>query len=188
MKSMGVKMAKKKKVDRIKGTGDLSERIGQTNTELVINKVIEARKVKDDGSRLTDEDGVEFDEVTHEFSGTKLFVQPRHVTIDDVSEHANSKCRDCNTKGYMISNIAKTSLRNPSLYVILSTRSLSGMTDEEKKQVIEEERKSSTWRVLLPCHCALKGARKKIPNFFANNDGSVMFALEWEEEKLEEPA
>jgi len=179
-------MAKKKQPRRVEGTGDFSERVGRVNVELVINKILEARKVRDDGSRLTDADGVEFDEVEHGVGdGTKLYIHPRHVTVDEVSEHARSSCRDCFGKGYRIINIAKGQVENPSQYTILSNRSLDNLSEEQKKQVIEEERKSPTWRVLLPCYCALKRARDRMPNFFGNSDGSVMFVVEWEEDQEE---
>jgi len=179
-------MAKSKKPARVKGTGDISDRVGQAAAEILINKILDGRKVRDDGSRLTDADGVDFDLVEWDSPKAKLFVQPRHVTVDEVSEYANSSCRDCNSKGYMVVNIVKALIQNPGQYVILSRKSLEGLDDEQKKQVIEEEAKHPMWRVLLPCHCALKRARAKMPNFFSNKDGSVMFAVEWEEEEEKE--
>lgn len=180
-------MAKKKASSRVKGEGDLSDRVGRSSAELVINKILQARKVRDDGSRLTDPDGVEFDEVTHGIGdGVTLYLHPRHVTVDEVSEYGRSSCRDCFGKGYRIVNLAKIKVENPSQYTILSNRSLDNLTEEQRKQVIEEERERSTWRVLLPCYCALRRAREKIPNFFANTDGSVMFAVGWEEDAKEE--
>lgn len=178
-------MAKKKK-RRIKGSGDLSDRIGQVSVELLTNKILGARKVRSDGSRLTDPDGVEFDEIEHSATdGNTLYIHPRHVTVDEVSEYGRSSCNDCFGKGYRIVSLAKSGVNNPSEYIILSNRSLEGLNDEQKKMVIEEERKSSVWRVLLPCPCALRRAREKIPNFFSNRDGSIMFAVEWEEDVKE---
>lgn len=177
-------MAKKKAPKRIEGKGDFSERVGRTSTELVISKILDARKVRDDGSRLTDPDGVEFNEVEHGVGdGKKLYIHPRHVTVDEVSEYGRSSCDDCFGKGYRVINLPKSQVEHPSQYTILSQRSLDGLNDEQKKQVIEEEHQKSTWRVLLPCYCSLRRARNKIPNFFANKDGSVMFAVEWEEDE-----
>jgi hypothetical protein len=179
-------MSKKvEKKTRIKGEGTLSGRVGRSSSELVISKILEARKVRDDGSRLTDPDGVDFDEIEYGIVGAKLFIHPRHVTVDEVSSHARSSCKDCNGKGYSIINIAKAILNNPSQYTILSQRSLEGLDEEQSKQIIEEEKQRSTWRVLLPCYCALRRAREKIPNFFANKDGSITFAVDWEEEREE---
>jgi len=158
----------------------LSDRIGSVNTEIVLRKALDARKIVND-ALLTDPDGVTYDEFTHGILDKEYVFKPQHVTIDMVSDHGSSSCRDCNGKGYKVVEIAKGSLKNPADHVILSRKPIDGLEGAEKEAAIEAERKHARWRVLLPCECAVKALHKYDPNFYASQDRAIMFKLVYEE-------
>jgi len=157
----------------------LRAKLGDQNLEIVIRKALDSRKIVD-GKKLTDADGVKYDPFTYEADGKKYEIRPVHVTLDEVSEHGNSRCNTCNGQGYVIVNILKRLIKNPADHAILSKTSLENLTDEEKKHVVEEEKKSTTWRILMPCACAIKKMRKKDPNFFASDGYGIMIRLDYE--------
>lgn len=158
----------------------LDEKFGQETASIVLRRALDVRKVVDT-KLLTDKDGVTYDEFIQEYKGTTYKIRPIHVSIDEVSEYANPKCNVCYGKGYYTSNISKAVLRNPGDHVILSKQPFEGASDEEKERLIAEERKSTTWRVLFPCECAVKRMRKAEPNFFLSDDRSIMLKIEYEE-------
>jgi hypothetical protein len=139
-----------------------------------------ARKVIDE-ARLTDKDGVKYEEFTHKCNDVEYVIRPSHVTIDEVAAFGSSKCNVCWGKGYKIVNLAKVTLRSPHDHVILSSRPFDGLSDEDKEKVIDEEKKSKTWRVLLPCDCAVKAISKKDKDFYVSNDRAIMFRVTYEE-------
>lgn len=154
--------------------------VGKVGMDILLRKIMDARKPSE-SKLLTEPDGVVYDEFTHEVGGKEYVVRPIHVTIDEVSEHGSGRCRNCNGKGYYTVNIAKTSLRKPHDHVILSKRPFDGITEQERETLIEEERKSKTWRVLLACECSVKALFKLDPNFYVSDDRGIMFRLEYEE-------
>lgn len=158
----------------------ISEKLGKESLQIILRHVIDSRKVID-SARLTDSDGVSYEEFTQKSGDVELIIRPKHVTIDDVSEYANPKCRTCNSKGYMSVQIAKHKLKGASDHIILSRKPLDGLTDEQKDAIIEEEKKSTTWRIILPCECAVKRMSKNDPNFFVSDDRAIMFTLDYEE-------
>lgn len=163
----------------------LVDRIGRVEMQLVLDNILKNRHVTED-STLTDEDGVTYGEVWHDHDGVEFLIRPKHVTIDMVSEYGDSKCNDCYGKGYRTVEVAKGSLRNPSDHVILARKPFAGLSDEAREDLIEEEKKNPRWRILLPCHCALKRMQKVDPSFYVSNDSAIMFRLEYEERQKTE--
>jgi hypothetical protein len=158
----------------------IRDKVGTNSMQILMRRSLDGRKVVD-GARLTDKDGVTYEEFTHD-AGDKMFVvRPKHVTIDEVSAYANLKCKICNSKGYFVANIAKAKLKGPSDHVILSNKPFEGLNEEQRNEIIEEERKRKTWRVILPCDCAVKRMSKADPNFFVSDDRAIMFTLDYEE-------
>jgi len=158
----------------------LARKIGKVQMDLVWKGVLKGRKVND-SAKLTDEDGVQYDEVVHRVGDIEYVIHPKHVTLDMVSDYGNSSCRGCWGKGYNTVEVAKRSLHNPSDYIILSRRPLENLSDEEREKAIEDERKNPRWRILLACNCAIQRMSKSEPNFYVTDDRSIMLRLDYEE-------
>jgi len=172
-------MKKQPKCD-LKIQPQLVDKVGRTSLDVILRRALELRKITDN-SFFTEKDGVTYEGFTHNAGGTEYVIRPIHVTINEVSEYGNSRCNVCWGKGYKSVQLSKKVLRNPKDHVILSKKSFKDLDDKEKEKLIEEERKSTTWSVLLPCECAVRAMQKAIPNFFASGDRSIMFMLEYEE-------
>jgi len=148
--------------------------------QILVSQVLGKRKVVGE-AKLTDKGGVTYEEFTQEFGGVTYVFRPEHVTIDEVSKFGNPRCNVCFGQGRKTVEIAKTRLKGPGDHVLLSRGPFEGSTQLEKERLIELERKSKTWRVLLPCECAVKAMSKRDPNFFVSDDRAIMFRVVYEE-------
>lgn len=118
--------------------------------------------------------GIFFDPIEYTHNGVTYIIEGAWVPANDIMTHANSSCKKCNSKGYYVAEIMKHRLPNPQDYVVLSTEPLTIMSDEQKKLWVEKEKKKPTWRVMIPCPCAMKKLLKKDSSVLVVGDGNMM--------------
>jgi hypothetical protein len=53
------------------------------------------------------------------------------------------------------------------------------MNEEMKKLWIEKEKKKNTWRIMMPCRCAIKGLLKSDDSTVAVGDGNLMMKIQF---------
>lgn len=124
-------------------------------------------------------DSISFDPMDFSYNGVDYVIDGEWVSVNEVIEHASSSCRVCNSKGYSITEIAKNKLLNPQDYVILSTEPINEMNEEMKKLWIEKEKKKNTWRIMMPCQCAIKRLLKEDESAIAVGDGNLLMRIKY---------
>ena len=121
----------------------------------ICNDILATRREEDDGA-------VVYDEIEYTVGGVVYKVQGHHFPVQDVIEAAASKCKDCNSKGYIVTNVPKSKLPDPSGYFV----------DEEP-----EGKKNDFWRITTPCECGVKNIIKKNPGMFTIDTRCVFVDL-----------
>jgi hypothetical protein len=155
---------------------NLEDIFDETTMKYIMKEVMKSRRVSP-----TDE--VSYSPVERQQDGVTYVVKAEHVPIEDIVKHASSRCRDCNSKGYSVRHIEKAKIPNPQDYVILSDKPIDSMTDEEKKLWVEVEKKKKMWRIMLPCHCAIKGLTRVQHTIFTNATGNIVAQITYEKKQ-----
>lgn len=116
--------------------------------------------------------------VLEKVSGDKTYIiTARHVSLGEVVIYGKSNCNDCYGTGRKMMIIDKGQIKNPNDFMMLASTSLKGLTPEQQKIVIEKEKASKTWKVLLPCHCAIKNMIKKGRQILSNDLKNVVIEI-----------
>jgi len=115
-------------------------------------------------------------------NGEKTFIiNARHVTIAEAMSYSNKNCKHCYGTGKKTVCLEKRHVGNTEDFIILASKSLAGLTEEQKMAVVEEEKKGKFWNVLLPCHCTIKGMLKKDMYILSNDMHNIVVELSCEE-------
>ena len=158
MAEMTQKVAEKK---------SLRDLLDESNFRFVVDRIMKTRKNEGD-------DRVSYEPFTHKTGTMEIDINPVHVPTDTLFKEAKSSCKDCNSKGYQVHLIPKQRIRNPEDYIVLSEVPFRDLSEEEKKKIIEQEAKKTTWKVMLPCRCAVKRALMKDNSLLVNELGNIV--------------
>jgi hypothetical protein len=150
----------------------LHKLIGDQAYRTLSEQILKHRKVS--------AENVTYDAFDYQAGGLNLLIRPEHVPVDDVIKHAKSGCRDCNSNGYTIVNIPKVRLPDPGNRVILSDRKFKGASEEERKKIIDEEIKKTTWRVMDICRCATMQALMADGHMLATQDRTIFVRVDYD--------
>jgi len=104
-------------------------------------------------------------------------ITARHVQIGETMSYAKSSCNQCYGSGKKIINIEKNKIGNTDDYMMLASVSLKGLTEEQQQIVLEREKKSKFWKVLLPCPCTIKSMVKKNMQVLSNGLNNIVVEL-----------
>lgn len=137
----------------------LYELMSPVDYENICNKVLSTRKENEDES-------ITYDEIEYSVGGVVYKVQGTHYPVQDVIASASSKCKDCSSKGYIITNVTKERLPDPSGFLVLEDEPESGSSKE-----------STTWRILTPCECAVKNVIRANGSLFTIDTRCVFVDL-----------
>jgi hypothetical protein len=144
---------------------------GSLQVKFIADSLMKSRKV-------SPQDEVSYDPVDMmSLSRDNYTITAHHVPIEEIIKHGSGSCKKCNSKGYQVSYIVKNRVPNPQDYVILSEKPLTEMTPEEKKLWMEVEKKKTTWKIMLPCRCAMKAFMKDERNIMCNDAGNIVARL-----------
>lgn len=114
--------------------------------------------------------------------GNKTYIlTPIHISVRDVIDMGNSRCKKCYGSGKKIISILKEKIKNPDDFLMLANRSMINLTEEQKKIIIEEEKKNKFWKILLPCDCAMKNLIKNGDFILSNNMNNIIIKVICEE-------
>jgi hypothetical protein len=154
-------------------TPKLEEVFGTTSLNLILKNLMKTRKV-------SPEDQVTYEPVETELSGVRYIIKAEHIFVEEIIKYGSSNCNKCNGKGYRIVHLEKRKIPNPQDYVILSDRNIETMSEEEKKIWVEMEKKKTTWKLMLPCICAIRKMAKREGAIFSNPTGNIVARLSYE--------
>ena len=127
-----------------------------------------------DSRKCVGEDKFTYDTLEKTIGDKTYIITPRHVPIRETMSHGKSSCKDCYGTGKKIVYMDKSKVPNTDDFVILASESIKGKTEEQLKAIIENEKKSKHWQVLLPCSCAIKQMYKKGMRIVANDVTNVI--------------
>ena len=131
-------------------------------------KISDSQAIEESLEKEKDADGVEY------------LVKPEYVSGEEIYKHAKNSCNMCWGKGYKVLNLEKRKFPNPKDYILLAQQPLNDLTEEQKKILVEREKLSKMWRILLPCSCAIKSIIKKDKHLFVSVDGNICFRINYE--------
>lgn len=151
----------------------LDQLIGEEAMKVISRQLLSNRKVVGD-------DNAVYEDVEHVHDGVTYIIHGTHITFDEATRHAKSSCKKCNGMGRYILHIEKRRIQHPEDFIVLANRSLDGITEEQKSQIIEEEKKNPFWRVALPCKCTIKNLIKKHGIVLGNDLGNILLRVTYD--------
>lgn len=135
--------------------------------------------------RCIGDDDFSYDVLEKKKDNKTYFLIPKHISVKEVINLGNSKCKRCYGSGKKIINILKEKIPNTNDYLMLSRRSMANITEDQKKLLIEEEKQNKFWRILLPCECAMKNLIKKEDLILSNDMNNIIIKVICEEKSGE---
>lgn len=110
--------------------------------------------------------------------GDKTYViTPRHVPVRECMTFSNSSCKKCWGTGRVIKEVEKHTIPNVEDFIMLSSISFDGLSEEQKKIVLEKEKATKFWRLLLPCSCTIKRMLKKGKQIVSNDMRNIVIEI-----------
>ena len=150
----------------------LKDVMDSLNLQKALEELLKTREPKDD-------DSVDYTDVEYSCGGRKYIIHGDHFPIDDIIKFSKSSCKQCNGKGYTVSNVKKTLIPDVANYIVLAKVPIREMSEEQVKIWTEKEKLNPLLRIMLPCSCALNAAKKKDPNLFANDIGNIVLQISY---------
>lgn len=120
------------------------------------------------------EDDFSYDVLERPFGEKTYIITTRHIPVSESMKYGNSSCNKCYGSGKKIINIEKSKIANTKDFVMLSSESTRGLSEE---QIVEQEKKNKFWRVMLPCSCAIKRMLKKGMYIYANDMNNIVVEI-----------
>jgi len=151
----------------------LKEILSSVDYKFLCEKIIKEKVQRSDNS-------FEYKDFSQTMAGVEYLVKPEYVSGEEIYKHAKNSCNMCWGKGYKVLNLEKRKFPNPKDYILLAQQPLNDLTEEQKKILVEREKLSKMWRILLPCSCAIKGIIKKDKHLFVSVDGNICFRINYE--------
>ena len=151
-------------------TYDVEDVFNPTLAKIIYKEIMNSRK-------FVSEEVFSYDTI-EKSNGEKTFViKPRHIPISEVLSFGKSSCNKCYGTGRTIRDVDKSEIPDVKDFTMLSSISFDGLSDEQKKIVLEREKAAKFWRLLLPCPCVLKNMRKKGMYILSNNMMNIIIEL-----------
>ena len=110
--------------------------------------------------------------------GDKTYViTSRHVSVRECMTFSNSSCNKCWGTGRIIKEVEKHTIPNVEDFVMLSSISFAGLSEEQRKIVLEKEKSTKFWKLLLPCSCTIKRMLKKGKQIVSNDMRNIVIEI-----------
>lgn len=135
--------------------------------------------------RCSGEDKFSYDTIEKSHENVTYLIMPRHIPLVESMSFGNSNCNSCYGSGKIIMNVGKDKIENTDDFMMLASIPLKGLTEEQKKIVIEKEKKAKFWRVVLPCRCTIKSMLKKGMQIISNDMNNIVIELTCTEKATE---
>lgn len=135
----------------------LDSLIDNTSQQVIFNQFIKNRK-------SDDKDQITYQDIPWKIGEKEYTIKAQPVTIEEIAKKAKSSCNSCNSKGYIIRIIEKSKTPDPENYIVLSDVPFRSLSEDEKKVWVEKQKQSKTWKIALPCICAMKRYIKALMN------------------------
>jgi hypothetical protein len=139
-------------------------------TRAIYKEIMNSRK-------CTGDDQFSYQPIEKDFEGKKYIIYARHIPVGEAMSYAKSSCNKCYGSGKKIMNIEKDRIPNTDDFMMLSSVSLKGLTEEQQKIVIEREKATKFWKILLPCPCTIKGLIKKGVQVLSNDLNNILIEI-----------
>jgi hypothetical protein len=115
------------------------------------------------------DDQFTYDPIERTIGGKTYTIEATHLQIGEVMGYAKSNCNKCYGTGRTFRLMDKGEIKNPEDFLMIASTSLKDLTEEQKQVVIDREKQSKNWKVLLPCSCTIKGMNKKGRKIISND-------------------
>lgn len=110
--------------------------------------------------------------------GDKTYViTSRHMSVRECMTFSNSSCNKCWGTGRIIKEVEKHTIPNVEDFVMLSSISFAGLSEEQRKIVLEKEKSTKFWKLLLPCSCTIKRMLKKGKQIVSNDMRNIVIEI-----------
>jgi DnaJ-class molecular chaperone len=139
-------------------------------SKMIYKEIMDTRKCEGD-------DQFSYQPLERTHGGKTYVITARHIQIGETMSYAKSSCNHCYGSGKKIMNMGKSSISNTDDYMMLASVSLKGLTEEQQQIVLEREKKSKFWKVLLPCPCTIKSMVKKNMQVLSNGLNNIVVEL-----------
>ncbi len=106
------------------------------------------------------DDKITYPDIPWKIAEKEYLLRAVHVPLEDITKKVASKCKRCNSRGYLVMWVSKVKLTDPDNYIILSDAPFKTLSKEEQKIQTEKMKQSPTWKIALPCQCSMKGYLK----------------------------
>lgn len=143
---------------------------GSNLAKAIYKEILNSRKCNGD-------DDFSYSIIEKDHEGKTYVITPRHVPIGESMSYGNSSCNKCYGSGKMVINMEKSKISNTDDFIMLSDVRLDGLTEEQKKIVVEKEKQRKFWRVLLPCPCTIKKMLKKKKQIVSNDLNNIVIEI-----------
>lgn len=152
----------------------IDKMFSEAELKTILKKVMDTRKVYNDNT-------VTYSDVDWTKNEKNYIIIAEHISLEDLKKLAKSNCKMCNGKGYHIEHLDKAKIPNPEDYIILSSKPMDNLTEDQRKQLVEEEKQRKHWRVMLPCKCGIKELVKKENYIVSNALGNIVIKMTYKE-------
>jgi len=155
---------------QVKKTYDVEEAFNPTLAKVIYKEIMDSRK-------FVSEEVFSYDTIEKNNGEKTFIIKPRHIPIREVMSFGKSNCNKCYGTGRTIMDVDKNQISDVKDFTMLSSISFDGLSDEQKKIVLEREKASKFWRILIPCSCTIKNMRKKNMYVLTNNMMNIVIEL-----------
>lgn len=131
-------------------------------------------------SRKSEKGVITYDSIKKISEGKEYTIYPVHFPMEKVFEYGKSSCKDCNGKGYLIKRIEKKKFPDPSTYLLMEDLPPMDLSEAQMKIWEEKKKEEKMWRIMEPCHCAVKRAFKENENLLANGIHTMFLKVDYD--------
>ena len=153
-----------------KETYTVEDLFGSSLAKAIYKEILDSRKCVGD-------DAFSYTTIEKDHEGKTYVIIPRHVPVGESMSYGNSSCKHCYGSGKKIINMEKNKISNTDDFLMLSDIRIDGLTEEQKKIVIEKEKQKKFWRILLPCPCTIKKMLKKGKQIVSNDLNNIVIEI-----------
>lgn len=138
-----------------------------------------------DSRKCTGDDAFTYDTIEKTKDGKTYVIASRHVSVGECMRFSKSNCNKCYGTGRKMMEMDKKEIPNVQDFIMMASTPISGLSEEQKKIVIEREKAKKYWRILLPCPCTIKNMLKKNMQIVSNELNNIVIEITCTEKVME---
>lgn len=123
------------------------------------------------------DDKFTYDVIEKSHNDKTYVIESRHIPVQECMGYGKSSCNKCYGTGKKIMSVEKSRIQHVEDFVMIASTSFNGLSEEQKKIVIEKEKAAKFWKVLLPCQCTIKNMLKKNMHIVSNDLNNIVIEI-----------